>query len=114
MACCTDTPPITVTVEKPTFTQDAANSQIQTWSTYAKFGGCRVRGLRSREVVQGEQVQGETGWMIEIPYSTKAMGITGQMRCTFSYGRSVTAYCDGAAIPVGFKMTKVKAFEQTA
>ena len=113
MACCETSPMLKLIVERPAYTQDATNEQIPTWNTYWTFFGT-AKAMPPREVVQSEQVQGATPWLLTIPYGVKAMGITSEMRCRFTYGRSVTAYCDGGAMPVGFKEVRVKAVEQTA
>jgi head-tail adaptor len=113
MSCCTTSLPIRLRFERPIYTQDGANEQIATWSEYQTFYGT-ARAMTSREVVQSEQVQSSTGWILEIPYGKRAMGVTGAMRCAFKYGRDVTAYCDGAGMPVGTKTVKVRAMEQTA
>ena len=110
---CDGSPTIKLTFERPIYSQDTANEQIPTWGVYQTFYG-KARAMTSREVVQSEQVQGSVGWMLEIPYGSRAMGITSEMRCRFSYSRSVTAYCDGPAMPTGTRTVKVRAMEQTA
>lgn len=112
MACCETSPMLKLQFERPVYTQDSSNEQIPTWSPYWTFYGT-AKALPSREVVQAEQVQGETPWLLTVPYGTKAMGITSGMRCRFTYGRSVTAYCDGGGTPFGFKEVRIKAMEQT-
>lgn len=112
--CSCDRPPvITLRFEEPIYAQDSANEQIASWRQYWTCSGT-AEGVNSRDVVQAEQVQGATTWLLKIPYGPTAMGITAEMRCKFTYGRDVTAYCDGAAMPVGIKQVRVRAQEQTA
>lgn len=106
-------PMVRIVVERPTYAQDTANEQIASWVPYATFYGT-TKAASSRDVVQAEQVQGSSTWLLELPYGNRAMGITGEMRCRFTYGRSVTAYCDGSAMPVGMNRVRVRAMEQTA
>lgn len=104
-----------VTIEKPVYTQDGANEQIAAWVEHAKrWALCRA--MTSREVVQSEQVQGSVGWVIELAYDTKTIGITSDMRMKLhSFGNRMV-YCDGPAMPMDAekRRVKVRAVEQTA
>jgi SPP1 family predicted phage head-tail adaptor len=104
-----------VTIERPVYTQDAANEQIATWTPYAsRYANCRA--MTSREVVQSEQVQGSVGWIVEMRYDTKTIAITSGMRMKLnSFGNRVV-YCDGPSMPVdgGKRTVRCRAMEQTA
>ncbi len=104
-----------VTIEKPNYTQDDANEQIASWTTYAKrWAMCRAQ--TTREVVQAEQVQGSVGWIVELAYDTKTSRITSDMRMTLhSFGDRVV-YCDGPSMPMdgAKRRVQVRAQEQTA
>lgn len=104
-----------VTIEKPIYTQDAANEQIPTWSTYAtRWANCRA--MTSREVAQSEQVQGSVGWIVELAYDSKTIGITSGMRMRLhSFGNRLV-YCDGPSMPADGdrRQVRVRAMEQTA
>lgn len=104
-----------VVVERPTYTQDSANEQQATWSTYTTQRGA-VRAMTPREVVQAEQVQGALGWIVELPWNRTTLNITSDMRLKFTEGRAVTAFCDGPSMPVGTerRLVQVRAVEQTA
>lgn len=104
-----------VTIERPIYTQDSVNEQIPTWTQFAdRRATCRA--MSSREVVQSEQVQGSVGWIIELAYDTKTIGITSGMRMKLhSFGNRVV-YCDGPSMPMdgNKRRVKVRAMEQTA
>lgn len=104
-----------VTIERPVYAQDAANEQIATWSVYARLSAS-CRAMTSREVVQSEQVQGSVGWIVQLRYNPKTIGITSGMRMTLvSFGNRVV-YCDGPSMPMegAKRMVQVRAVEQTA
>lgn len=103
-----------VTVESPTYTQDSHNEQIQTWGLYTKsWSYCRA--MTAREVIQSEQVQGAIGWVIRLPYNSKTIAITSDMRMKLNSFGDRTVYCDGPAMPVdgGKEFVEVRAIEQT-
>jgi head-tail adaptor len=104
-----------VTIERPTYTQDATNEQIATWSTYStQFADCRA--ISARDVVQAEQVYGSGTWVIELNKSTTTMGITSGMRARWTDGREIVADFDGPAMPSTKwpRRVVVRAVEQTA
>lgn len=104
-----------VTIEQPTYAQDSANEQIATWSTYAKrWAFCRA--MTAREVVQSEQVQGAVGWMVQMHYDPKTIGITSDMRLKLHSFDDRVVYCDGPSMPVNGekRRVQVRAVEQTA
>ena len=119
MASCKCKPiqslPHRVTVESATYAQDAHNEEIATWSTHAKRRGF-CRATRPREVIQAEQVVGELGWMVELPYDSKTTAITSGMRMTLHDFDDRTVYCDGPAMPLnGEKFrVRVRCLEETA
>lgn len=103
-----------VTIERPTYAQDAANEQIATWVTYAaRRAFCRA--LTTRDVVQSEMVQGSVGWVVELPYDSKTIGITSDMRLRLHTFGNRTVYCDGPSMPVDGRRrrVRVRAMEQT-
>lgn len=104
-----------VTIERPTYTQDSANEQIATWSTFATRKAL-CRAMTTREVVQSEQVQGSVGWVVELAYDTKTIGITSDMRMRLHSFGDRTVYCDGPSMPMDAdkRRVKVRAMEQTA
>lgn len=104
-----------VTIKSLTYTQDSHNEQIPTEATYAsRRAFCRA--MTAREVVQSEQVQGAIGWMIELAYDPKTIGIQSDWKMVLhSFGDRVV-YCDGPSMPVdGHKRrVRVRGVEQTA
>lgn len=109
--------PHRLTIEKPTYTQDAANEQIPTWVPYASNVPANCRGANARDVVQAEQVQGSATWVIELNKSDKTMNITSGMRARWRDGREIVADFDGPAMPMEKwpkRRVQIKAVEQTA
>lgn len=104
-----------VTIEKPTYTQDSHNEQIESWGIYEKRRAF-CRAMRTSEVIQSEQVQGSVGWIVEMAYDQKTIAITSDMRLKLHSFGDRTVYCDGPSMPVdGMKRrVQLRAIEQTA
>ena len=103
-----------VTIERPSYTQDAHGEQIETWSTYGTRRAI-CRAMTAREVVQAEQVQGAIGWIIKMPRDSTTIAITSNMRMTLHSFGDRTVYCDGPAMPDNewSKFVQLRAIEQT-
>lgn len=104
-----------VTIKNVTYAQDSHNEQIATEAIYAiRRAFCRA--MTAREVVQSEQVQGSIGWVVELAYDTKTIGIQSDWTMVLHSFGDRTVYCDGPSMPVDGekRRVRVRAIEQTA